>query len=336
MLSAGRMTAKIELRSLFRHQLALRTVSLLDTDVNLYRTQADSADNFQFFIDALSSKEPKKTSTLDLRINSIILRRVNVRYDKRYLPYTPAKLNPSHLSLRDINANISLKSITNDSISLRIRSLSLKERSGLTVNNLQLKLNANRTTVHISGFSLNLPDTRFEQSELTATYDARKSWSDLWPTLRVQASVDGAAFSTNDFAWILQMPKDLKLEGKFSTNLLIVPGKIQFNTFRLCANDQALQLNGNATLLKNEKGFYAIATQIEALRIKQRFTETIAPCLLKDTTWTRRIVRLGDIELQGHANYRFGKEGTSRLNLHTEAGALRADVSWSPTTLSGE
>ena len=335
MLSAGRMTAKIELRSLFRHQLALRTVSLLDTDVNLCRTQADSADNFQFFIDALSSKEPKKTSTLDLRINSIILRRVNVRYDKRYLPYTPAKLNPSHLSLRDINANISLKSITNDSVSLRIRSLSLKEQSGLTVNNLQLKLNANRTTAHISGFSLNLTDTRFEQSELTATYDARKSWSDLWPTLRVQASVDGAAFSTNDFAWILQLPKDLKLEGKFSTNLLIVPGKIQFNTFRLSSNDQALQLNGNATLLKNEKGFYAIATQIEALRIKQRFTETIAPCLLKDTTWTRRIVRLGDIELQGHANYRFGKEGTSRLNLHTEAGALRADVSWSPTTLSG-
>lgn len=335
MLSAGRMTAKIELRSLFRHQLALRTVSLLDTDVNLYRTQADSTDNFQFFIDALSSKESKKPSSLDLRINSIILRRVNVRYDKRYLPLTPGKLNTAHLALRGINANISLKSITNDTLSLRIRSLSLKEQSGLTVNDLRLKLNANRSTTNISGLSFSLPHTHFEQSQLTATYDARKSWSDLWPTLRVQATVDNATFSTNDFAWILQKPQNLNLEGKLSTNLLIVPGRLQLNNFRLSANGQALQLHGNATLLKNEKGFYALATQIEELHIKRNFTEAIVPCLLKDTAWVHRIARLGDIQLQGHANYRFGKEGTSRLDLHTEAGALRADVSWSPTTISG-
>ncbi len=336
MLKAGRMTAKIELRSLFRSQLALRTVSLLDTDVNLYRTQADSADNFQFFIDALSSKEPKKTSTLDLRINSIILRRVNVRYDKRYMPFTPKKLNPSHLALRDINANISLKSITNDSISLRIRSLSLKEQSGLNLKDLRLKLNANRTTANVSGLSFNLPHTHFEQSELLATYDARKSWSNLWPTLRVKATVDNAAFSTRDFAWILKMPEDLEIEGKFSTNVLILPGKIQLNAFKLSANDQALQLLANATLQKNEKGFYAIATQIEQLRVKRNFTQTVVPCVLKDTTWTRRIARLGDIDLQGHANYRFGEEGTSRLKLNTEAGAVRADVSWSPTAISGD
>ncbi len=336
MLKARRMTAKIELRSLFRHQLALRTVSLLDTDVNLYRTHADSADNFQFVIDALSSKDNKKKSALDLRINSIILRRVNVRYDKRFLPQTPGKLNASHLTLSDINANISLKSVTNDSISLRIRSLSLKEQSGLAVNALRLKLNANRTTAHISGLHISLPHTHFEQSELTATYDARKSWSNLWPTLRVKGSVDNATFSTRDFAWILQLPHDLEFEGRFSTNVLVVPGKIQLNAFRLAANNEGLQLNGNATLLKNDKGFYAVATQIERLQVNRKFTETVVPRLTNDTTWTRRIARLGDIQLQGHANYRFGKEGTSRLKLHTDAGELRADVSWSPTLLSGE
>ena len=88
LLNAKRVTAKIELRSLFKHQLALRTVSLLDANVNLYKQKADSATNFQFFLDAFASKDQTKKSELDLRINSIILRRTNISYNELYAPQT--------------------------------------------------------------------------------------------------------------------------------------------------------------------------------------------------------------------------------------------------------
>ena len=86
MLSSHVASAKIELRSLFKEQLSLRTVSLLDCNINLYKEKADSAANYQFIIDALSSKDKTKKSKLNLRINSIILRRVNVAYNERYAP----------------------------------------------------------------------------------------------------------------------------------------------------------------------------------------------------------------------------------------------------------
>ena len=98
-------------------------MSLLDADVNLYQQKADSAANYQFLIDAFASKDRKPKSGINLRINSIILRRVNIRYDKRFLPHTPHKFTPSHIGLADINANISLKNITTKQLDLRVRAL---------------------------------------------------------------------------------------------------------------------------------------------------------------------------------------------------------------------
>ena len=60
MLKANVVSAKIELRSLLKEQLSLRTVSLLDANILLYKQRADSAANYQFVIDAFASKDKKK------------------------------------------------------------------------------------------------------------------------------------------------------------------------------------------------------------------------------------------------------------------------------------
>uniref|UniRef100_UPI003FED9576 DUF748 domain-containing protein n=1 Tax=Alloprevotella sp. TaxID=1872471 RepID=UPI003FED9576 len=183
LIKAQIATAKIELRSLFKEQLSLRTVSLIDTDINLYKQRADSAANYQFLLDAFTSKDTKKESTLNLRINSIILRRVAIKYNEWYKPHHANQLDPSHLSVNQLNANISLKSIKSDSLSLRIRSLSFNEQSGLCLKKLRFKLNASRTTAHIEDFRFEMPHTRISQSDLIATYDIRKGCDKFLHTL---------------------------------------------------------------------------------------------------------------------------------------------------------
>lgn len=85
------MTAKIELRSLFRKQLSLRTISVLDANINLYKSEKDSPANFQFIIDAFSSKKSSSDSNINLRINSLILRRINIAYNEHYRKETAGK-----------------------------------------------------------------------------------------------------------------------------------------------------------------------------------------------------------------------------------------------------
>ena len=71
-----------------------------------------ASTNFQFVLDAFASKDTvKKKSDLDLRINSLLIRRGKVSYDVLSAESTPGKFNPQHIRLSNILANISLKAL---------------------------------------------------------------------------------------------------------------------------------------------------------------------------------------------------------------------------------
>ena len=205
-------------------------MSLLDADVNLYQQTADSAANYQFLIDAFASKDRKPKSCINLRINSIILRRVNIRYDKRFLPHTPNKFNPSHIGLADINANISLNKITTKQLDLRVRALSFKEQSGLCLNDMHFKFSATPTAADIEDFSLDMPHTHIRQGSLLATYNIQRGIDQLPHTLRIGATLNKIQVSTADIRPLLgNMPKGQDLTLRISTTLLLTPGKLQLN-----------------------------------------------------------------------------------------------------------
>ena len=71
MLQAGLLSAKVEVMAILRGDVTLRTVSLLDADMHLYKEKKDSPTNFQFVIDAFSSKDKTEQKPLNLCINYV-------------------------------------------------------------------------------------------------------------------------------------------------------------------------------------------------------------------------------------------------------------------------
>lgn len=326
LLSAQRLTAKIELRSLLAEQLSLRTVSVLDADIRLCQYRADQPSNFQFVIDALSSKTPKKESKLNLRINSIILRRVNVAYDQWFKPSTPHRLNPAHLHVQDINANISLKSVNAAGLKLRVRSLAFRESSGLEVSNLCLKLQANRRGATVQDFELALPHSRIRQSNLVALYDATKGWGSLWSTLRMRGDLNDAVLSTDDVRCLVSLPQTMHLVAKLNTSFLVLPSKIQLNNIDLSAGDADFQLNGDVTLQRSSNRITELSARISHLDLKPRCTSEALQWVKVDSLWANRIRRLGPITINGFGRYRFKSEGNAQISLKTDVGALDVDA----------
>ena len=325
LLEAGRVTAKIELRSLLKDQLSLRTVSLLDAHVGLYRKKADVPYNFQFVVDAFASKTPQEKSKLDLRINSIILRRVSVDHDLLYVGRKVGQFDLAHLSVSDINANVSLKSLTDDRIRLRVRSFAFRERSGLQLDNLCFKLDADRKGAAIDDFEFVMPHSRLEQSNLTATYDATKGWNNVIPTLKVRGALNGARVSTEDFRPFVRLPKGFELTANVSSSFLVVPNKVRFWDFTMMVNGREMALKADATLLRNEKGIFDVTTRVEELRLSDGFLTRNVPFFVADTAWVRRIGRVGDVTLDGTAHYRKGGRAESKLKVRTDVGDLTLD-----------
>ena len=334
LLQAKLISCKIELRSLFKHQLSLRTVSLLDTHINLYKEKADSAANFQFIIDAFSSKEPHKESTIDLRINSIILRRVDFRYNELYKPFKPGRLDLAHLNVSDLNANVSLKSLTPQAVNLRVRSLSLREISGLTIKQLHFKLNANRENAQIEDFCLEMPHTHLHQASLLASYDVRKDFSTLASTLRIGATLDDLQVSASDIRPFVKLPSGMDVTLRFSTSLLLTPQKLQFNQFSAHTTDGLFKILTDLTWNRQKGDKLSASINVKQIYLASSLGSQIAKWAgLKDKE-TQLISRIGEIQGSAHVLWKNKDNAIGALILHTDVGQVAADATWRSAILS--
>ena len=123
MLTARRLAARIDLLPLFEGKISIATAQLLGLHAVLYQRDSISKPNFQFVIDSLASKDTTSNSTLDLRINSLIIRNSSVSYDRYDLPDTLKAFNPKHLNITDISAHVILKKLAEDSVNINIKRL---------------------------------------------------------------------------------------------------------------------------------------------------------------------------------------------------------------------
>lgn len=159
MLKVTRLSAKFDILPLFSGKISISNIQLSGFNHNLSKQTPKDKPNFQFVLDAFASKDTvQKKNNLDLRINSLLIRRGKVSYDVLSEKETPGKFNPQHLRLRNIIANISLKALQNDSINAAIKRLSIEEEhSGFELKKLSLKVIGNDQRMKIENFAIDLP-----------------------------------------------------------------------------------------------------------------------------------------------------------------------------------
>ncbi len=174
MLKVTRLSAKFDFIPLFNGKISISNVQLFGFNINLEKKTPESRPNFQFVLDAFASKDTiQKKSNLDLRINSLLIRRGKVSYDVLSEEETPGKFNPQHIRLRNIIANISLKALQSDSINAAIKRMSIEEEhSGFELKKLSLKIIGNNQRMRIENFAIDLPHTSLAMDTIRMDYDS--------------------------------------------------------------------------------------------------------------------------------------------------------------------
>lgn len=251
LLDGGILSAKVALAPLLKGKVALRSVSLLDVSVLLCKASPEAPANFQFIIDAFSPPKPTDAGEMpDLQVNSLILRRCRVRYDESYRPQTKGTFNPSHLDFQGISANLSLRCLTSDSLSLRVRSLKFREQCGWNVDDLMLRLTANRRSCRIANFELLMPESHIRQDSLAATYDVSTDLNAFLHTLNVSGVVGDAVISTKDIA--VFVPAIRPLNYKLSVAAAFSLSPKEWNLRRIVIDDRGgkFGLRGKVSLRK--------------------------------------------------------------------------------------
>ena len=160
MLGISRFSVKIDIPSLLRGKIRISSVQLFGLDARLNRAHPKAPLNCQFLIDTFASKDTTKSEkSIDLRINSVLIRRGQIHYDVLSESNTPHRFNPHHIGISELSATISLKALQTDSLNAQIRRMSFNEQSGFQLKKFALKATATPKGIHLHDLNLSLPTT---------------------------------------------------------------------------------------------------------------------------------------------------------------------------------
>ena len=160
MFEADHISAGFKIWPLLHGQWVFTTVRLFGFSLNIERKTPDSPLNLQFVMDAFASKDTLSKTSIDLKINSIMIRRGRLRYDVLNVPFPDNRFSTGHIHLEDINGKIVLPTLHAPTFSVEIHKLSMKERSGFRLNKLSAFVTGNQDSVTVRQLKILLPQTQ--------------------------------------------------------------------------------------------------------------------------------------------------------------------------------
>ncbi len=320
LLTARLISGKIEYMPLLKGKVALRTVSLLDSRIRLYQTEAGSAPNYQFVLDAFKS-EKQGPSKLNLSLGSLIIRRTEVSYDLLDKPATPGRFSPAHIHLSGIDANVSLRRLTPDEVNLRIRHLAFKEHSGLTVNHLALRFEKDKDSLAVKGLDLSLPHSRLMADHLTATI---KSDGHLPLLQRLTASgrLTSEGITPADLSCFVSRLSALDRPMELDMSFGVKQDTVKLQRLTLSEKGGGLALNAEGVCAWQQGRLSSARVNLHRLDVDtDRLASGLKPFDVSDSL-AHKLRALGHVSLTAQGIYR--PEGVSRFGgeIHTAIGDM--------------
>ena len=299
LLTVARTTASIEVLPLLEGKIVVNTAQIFGLKAKLNKPTADGPTNFQFILDALKSDEQEPSTPLDLRINSFILRRANVTWDVASEPVVPDRFDTNHLKLDNINATLSVKHLTPDTMNVVVKRLNVKElNSSLTLTDLRMRLEGNQHQVKVTGLDLMLPRSEIFADSLLLTYD--QSGDKLKMTYN--ADIDSSYITPADLSPLIPSLKTLD-----NTYNIIAPAEgdeqnVKRFALNLFTEDNALSLSTHGSLAG--LGHNDFSADIPELRVKAKndHISQLLNAFQLEPGVAEKLTSLGDIDIDASMN----------------------------------
>ena len=303
MINAKRISAKIEYAPLLKGSISIRSIELMNFNALLYKKTPKDEPNYQFVLKAFESKDTTSSSSLDLSVNSLIVRRANIKYDVLSAPLTYGKLNAEHLSLSNVMANLRLKKLTSDSLNLRIRSFSAYEQSGLDVKNLSLKAIYGNNQCSIKDLSLELPQTKIAFSPISMSFSKEHGKAQIKELI---TSLKHSEITLSDFRSIAPTLRKLNNTLTLSASIKLNNNQLSLKNISIKSQDKNINILGNTLLtgINSKKGIQATADFSELMVTGTGIRYLYKALDSKNAEETPAILsRIGNVKFVGNVSY---------------------------------
>jgi len=333
LLHINRLNAKFNFFRLFRGQIIIYSAAFDELYGNLVVNEAGE-NNFDFLIEAFSrppSGKPPRELEFNIRqlrfVNSEIRFRnyQNQNYDVQENNLNE-RLNFNRLHFENINAEIALNVLKQDSLSLQIRGFSAKEKSGLELVHLRTAITASTTKLSMPHFSVMLPNSYLKISDVTLTYDSLADFSNFAENVYLSGKLHCSYLRLDDISSLVPAFKNMeaivtletKLDGSLS-NLHVRGIDIQYG--------ESFVLNGDLNLsgLPNLEQTFVFGDLKELSFSANDAEKFISDLMQEPFSLPDEVRQLGMVQYRGNITGFF-----SNLvifgNLQTDIGSVSTDI----------
>ncbi len=246
MLSSSRLSVSLDLIELTKGKISISSAQIFGMRANIYKQTATDKLNCQFVIDSLSS-DSKSKSTLDLCINTFIIRNGSIDYNQYDKPRTPNVFNRYHISLTDISSNIIVRRVKDDLLDATIKKFAFNEASGISVKDLSLNVYADKQRASVSKFKLLLPHSTIVSDSIKASYQIEANGINV-NTLQLNGNLSAKNISMADFSFLNDKLKDIYTKFNLNTNFSCYNGNVRAERFDLYSTDRDFYLSAKGSV----------------------------------------------------------------------------------------
>ncbi|MBR4275447.1 MAG: translocation/assembly module TamB domain-containing protein [Prevotella sp.] len=295
MMRIGRVAASVDIMPLFWGKIRISSAQIFGMKAHITQRDASSPLNCQFVIDSLKSRDTLSHTPLDLSIQSLVVRHGEVTYDRLDMPRPRGVLSPHHLSVTELSTHLMLHHLTDDSLDVSIKRLSLKEQSGLDIRHLSCDILATNGDIHLKNLQLKLPQSDIRSQSSHLKY-ATNGASGHITSFDCDMGVDGSV-TPSDFAFLQNTLKSLH-----TTVTLTMRAK---GTDRKCHADISAKAPSGTMVLDADATMYDILTAMHGdvnIRSLHASETLLADIDRQAAPLPEALLRLGDISIKGHSH----------------------------------
>lgn len=303
MLSVNRLSAKIEWMPLFEGRISVTSAQVFGMKARLYCKDGKSKPNFAFLLDSLRSKDQTERSRLNLSINSLIVRHGRVRYDQWDREPTPGRFNVAHVGVQDLSGHFIIGKLTDDSLSLKIKRLSLQEQSGIVIRKLKVNVMASAATLSLDDLHLQTGHSDIRIPRLRLSTKDGHLFKSRKENVAGDFVVEPSVVKLVDFAPFLP-----RLRG--SETPFFLSGEVNYRRSMLAVNrlvvqspNKSLQIHADGRV-KKIGGQPDISLHVRHLSAtKSALREIMDVLRYSDKPVTNTVSKLGDVSFKGDLEY---------------------------------
>lgn len=316
---------------LYEHRVDITYAEIIGLDGRVWQESPDSAINISFLLDAFSPKDKTKPpARFNLRLHNVVIRKSALSYDLRWKERDPnlERFDASHISLRELRADLILPEIKNDDFSIDLRRLSFKEKCGFEIEKLALKARMTSRFSSLSGFSLRLNGSEIHLSDIILRYDSVGEIKRALFEGDHRLVLSAPRLNLSDFKFFL--PALAPVKDPFSL-LLDISGNVgAFNVeaFKLkdSEGDFILSASGSATGIRNGNDTDVVLEKL-SLYSAPVFSAKLrgyVPAL--GSNLPEYIDKLGNLQISASGDISMrSKEMSVNTEIHSEVGEVVAD-----------